>query len=192
MAERECTTEAACRPNESCSLSNEKVLTLPTYTPRAKVITSTCNPDGPGLKAAGERCFLYTECASRACVPNLIGSFCSSACGEIKDCQGLPNGAYCRFVDVTLQTDAAVDYAPICVVPRPGTSSEVGNGEYGAECSKTSQCKEAGCVGATDTTKGHCTPACCDDSQCSKREDGQQIRCRPYAFGARYEMRCDI
>jgi len=201
MAERECTTEGACQTNERCALSNDKVLAPPTYTPREKVITSTCKSDMPGLSKTGERCFFFTECASRACVPGVIGNLCSNACGEINDCKDLAtvairsgntNGAYCRFVDVTLQADAAVDYAPICVVPRPGIPAQIGNGEYGEECTKASDCKEAGCVGATNTTKGHCTPACCDDSQCSKREDGQQIRCRPHAFGARYEMRCDI
>jgi hypothetical protein len=198
MAERECTTEGACMLNERCSLSSDKSLSAPTYTPREKVITSTCKSDVPGLSTTGDRCFLYTECASRACVPGMIGNLCSNACGTVNDCReladaarraGNPAGAYCRFVDVTLQVDAAVDYAPICVVPRMG---EIGSGEFGQECTKASDCLEAGCVGATNTTKGHCTPACCDDSHCGPREDGQPIRCRPYAFGARYEMRCDI
>ena len=190
MAERECTTEPACAANERCALSNDKALSPPTFIAREKVITSTCQPDMPALRQPGDRCFIYTECSARACVPGLIGgSVCSAACGELKDCMGVGAGAYCRFVDVTLAADAPVDYAPICVIPRPG---ELSNGQFGEPCSKATDCREAGCVGATNTTMGRCTPACCSDKQCGNREDGVQIRCRPYAFGTRYEMRCDI
>jgi hypothetical protein len=194
MAQRECTTDEACGGNELCALSRDQTLAPPTFIAREDVITSTCQPNVPLVLQSGERCAFYTECATRACVTGYpFGNLCSNPCGTSSDCAELAKhsggqGAYCRYVDVTLN-DAPPDYAPICVVQR---TSETGPGVYGAECSTGRDCLEAGCVGATATAKGHCTPTCCNDSQCSAREDGKPIRCRPFAFGARYEMRCDI
>jgi hypothetical protein len=190
MAERECTTDEACLPNEVCQLSKDKALLAPTFSPRTDVITSTCKPNVPSLSGVGERCATFPTCASHVCVPALLfGSMCSSACGISLDCKELASNAYCRYADVTLQANVPADYAPICVVRRPG---ETGPGEYGAECTKASDCLEAGCVGATNEKKGRCTPTCCRDSDCGPREDRQPVHCRPYAFGTRYEMRCEI
>lgn len=196
MAERECTTNGACLPNEVCQLSKEKELMAPTFTPRVDVITSTCRPTQPGAARVGARCASYLDCAGHVCVPSslLFGSVCSSACGTSNDCKDLANNAakdnaYCRYADVTLQANLPVDYAPICVVRRAG---ETGPGVYGAECEEANDCLDAGCVGATTQKKGRCTPTCCQDKDCGRREDGVDIHCRPYAFGTRYEMRCEI
>jgi hypothetical protein len=198
MAERECTTDRACLANEVCQLSKDKQLTPPTFIARTDVITSTCKPNLPTLSVVGDRCTSYTMCTSHVCVPGvLFGSLCSNACGTSNDCRDLTSSvkktaggdAYCRYADVTLQVNASPDYAPICVVRRPG---ETGPGEYGAECAKASDCLEAGCVGATSDKPGHCTPTCCQDSDCGPREDRVEVHCRPFAFGTRYEMRCEI
>jgi hypothetical protein len=190
MAERECTADEACMPNEVCQLSKDKELMAPTFTARTGVITSTCKPNQPNLSEVGDRCTTFGTCASHVCVPALIfGSMCSSACGTSNDCKALAANAYCRYADVTLMANLPVDYAPICVVRRPG---ETGIGEYGAECQKASDCLDAGCVGATTLKKGRCSGTCCQDSDCGPREDREPLHCRPYAFGTRYEMRCEI
>ena len=98
--------------------------------------------------------------------------------------------AYCRYVTVSLDSSLRIpDYAPVCVIDRRG---ETGTGGTNAPCSRGSDCIDGGCVGATATQKGRCTPTCCMDSQCGRGEDGRAIHCRPFAFGSTYEMRCDL
>lgn len=196
VAQRECTTDEACGGAELCALSRDQELSPPAFVAREDIITSTCQPDQPLLLQTGERCDIYAACASRACVPGLFGNLCSNPCGSSNDCMALSlaartigsSGAYCRYVDVTLD-DAPPDYAAVCVMRRFG---ETGDGVYGAPCTTGRDCLEAGCVNATASSPGRCTPTCCDDSQCGPREDGQPISCRPFAFGDRYEMRCDL
>ncbi|MDB4989447.1 MAG: hypothetical protein JWN04_4625 [Myxococcaceae bacterium] len=201
---RECTSDSGCASSEICSLSRDHNLSGPTFIERAAVIASTCRTNALAIGLhPGDRCSTYPECATFACVPSYpFGSMCSNPCGSSNDCTELAAaaksagalGAYCRYTDVTLD-NSPVDYAAICVVRRLG---ETGQGVYGAECSSASDCLDAGCVGATARTKGHCTSTCCSDAQCGPREDGKPIACRPFAFGAatdsaaRYEMRCDI
>jgi hypothetical protein len=201
---RECTTDDACESTlELCALSRDHTLSPPTFIERDAVIASTCRTSLQLGLAPGERCSSYPECATFACVPSFpFGSVCSNPCGSSNDCMALAQaarrtgalGAYCRYVDVTLD-DSPPDYAALCVVRRVG---ETGTGVYGAECATASDCLDAGCVGATATTKGRCTSTCCSDAQCGPREDGKPISCRPFAFGApsgsgaRYEMRCDL
>jgi hypothetical protein len=188
--------------NEMCSLSRDHTLSPPTFIARDDVIASTCRPSLPLSLPAGSRCTTYPECQGLACVPSVFGSLCSNPCGSSNDCMALATaarqngalGAYCRYVDVTLD-GSPPDYAALCVVRRAG---ETGTGPYGAACSAASDCLDGGCVGATAHSKGRCTSTCCSDSQCGPREDGQHIACRPFAFGAsadsdaRYEMRCDL
>jgi hypothetical protein len=197
VAQRECTIPQVCQGNELCGFSRSQDLSAPLFTPRENVITSTCVPRAPLGLGTGEPCASYTQCSSRTCVSNVtFGSLCSNPCGSSNDCQQLAKavqaadglGAYCRYVDVT-PDDAPVDYAALCVVQRPG---ETGMGEYGAECTSGRDCLEGGCVDVSMTKKGRCTPTCCNDAHCGPREDGTLIRCVPFAFGARYEMRCDI
>ena len=197
----ECTLDNACATNEVCALTHDHNLSAPTFMARSEVIASTCRPLQLGQPPGG-RCSAYPECMTHACVPSVFGSLCSNPCGSSNDCMALAAaarqtgalGAYCRYVDVTLD-GSPPDYAALCVVRR---TNETGAGVYGSECSSASDCLDAGCVGATARTKGHCTATCCNDSQCGPREDGKPIMCRPFAFGAtsdadaRYEMRCDI
>jgi hypothetical protein len=98
--------------------------------------------------------------------------------------------SYCRYIAVSLdETLQPPDYASVCVIDSGG---ETGAGEYGAECASAADCVGHGCVGATATTKGRCTPTCCDDSQCGLDASGKALSCRPFAFGSTYEMRCAL
>jgi Putative metal-binding motif len=195
----ECVTDGVCDDGQRCALSNEHALAPPQFVERDNVITGSCIAPAPvPLVPVGQRCNIYPECQTRVCVNGtLFGSLCSNLCGSSHDCQQLDAtvrnagglGAYCRFVDVTLN-NAPPDYAAVCVVRRLGETT--GAGVYGAACSTGRDCAEGGCVEATSTAKGRCTPTCCNDSQCGPREDGKPIVCRPFAFGERYEMRCDL
>ncbi|MDB4975711.1 MAG: hypothetical protein JWN48_4052 [Myxococcaceae bacterium] len=198
---RECTSDDACSGG-TCALSRDHTLGGPTFVERDDVIASTCRTGLTLGLAPGTRCSTYPECSTFACVPSVFGSVCSNPCGSSNDCMQVAAaakslgalGAYCRYTDVTLDSSPP-DYAALCWVRRQG---ETGPGVYGAECSSASDCLDAGCVGATAKTKGHCSSTCCSDAQCGPREDGKPIACRPFAFGApsgsgaRYEMRCDI
>lgn len=191
-----CSTDGVCKTGEQCGLSRDQTLSPPVFATRKEVVTSTCRSDRAQNKKVGERCSDYTECASRLCLPGglYFGFLCSSPCGTSGDCAKFgqaarvgSGGAYCRYVDVVID-NAPADFAPVCIVKLP---SDTGPGRYGAECSSGRDCQEGGCVGATSTRKGHCTPSCCTDAQCT-RDDGRKVSCRPFAFGARYEMRCGI
>ncbi|MET0287658.1 MAG: putative metal-binding motif-containing protein [Polyangiales bacterium] len=189
----ECTSNDACPAFRVCGLDRGQSFGPPTFVQRNNVITSNCVLSAP-TSGVGDMCTpaTFAQCQTRVCVPGrLFGNVCSNPCGTSNDCRELgqeTGGAYCRYVDVSLGASAK-DYAAVCVVRR---ESEVGEGRYGEECSTGADCLEGGCVEATATTKGKCTTTCCNDSQCGPREDGVQIRCRPFAFGDRYEMRCGI
>jgi hypothetical protein len=189
----ECTTNEACNALQVCGLDRAQSLSGPTFIDRSNIITSNCVLNAPTL-GVGSSCGTFALCSTRVCVPGaLFGSVCSNPCGNSNDCRELDDavgglGAYCRYVDVTLDI-SPTDYAAVCVVRRVG---DTGDGVYGASCSTGADCQEGGCVDATATKKGRCTPTCCSDSQCGPREDGKAIVCRPFAFGDRYEMRCDI
>jgi hypothetical protein len=189
----ECTTDDACPTFFLCGLNRAQSFGPPQFVQRTNVITPNCVLGTPS-SGVGDSCSSFTQCGARVCVPGqLFGSVCSNPCGSSNDCKKLADdvdgmGAYCRYVDVTLDSTQN-DYAAVCVVRR---ANETGNGVYGAECSTGADCQEGGCVEATSTRKGHCSPTCCSDSQCGPREDGKNILCRPFTFGDRYEMRCDI
>jgi hypothetical protein len=135
------------------------------------------------------------------CVPRAgFGEVCSTPCGSTKDCAefadsagGLLSGpaqAYCRYLQVSVDSSLPVpDYAAVCVVD---SGDQTGPGGYDAECSSGADCVDLGCVGATSTNKGRCTPTCCADADCGFDVLGKPIACRPFAFGISYEMRCAL
>ncbi len=189
----ECVTDDACQLLRVCGLDRGQSFGPPQFVSRSSVITSNCVLSAPPLTPVGDACATFAQCSTRVCVPGqFFGSVCSNPCGTSKDCGTLDDkvggkGAYCRYVDVTLDT-SPTDYAAVCVVRQ----NETGQGTYGTACASGADCLEGGCVEATSTKKGRCTTTCCTDSQCGTRGDGEPIRCRPYAFGDRYEMRCEI
>ncbi|HEX5661510.1 MAG TPA: putative metal-binding motif-containing protein [Polyangiales bacterium] len=189
----ECTTNESCPAFFTCGLDRAQSFGPPQYLMRSGVVTPNCLLGTPAA-GVGSQCATFAQCATRVCVPGqFFGSVCSNPCGSSLDCRDLKEsvgglGAYCRYVDVTLES-GPTDYAAVCVVRR---ASETGRGVYGAACSTGADCLEGGCVEATASQRGRCSPSCCNDSQCGPREDGKPIPCRPFAFGDRYEMRCDI
>ncbi|HEY6881781.1 MAG TPA: putative metal-binding motif-containing protein [Polyangiales bacterium] len=189
----ECVTNDACGAFQVCGLERQQQFGPPQFMARNNVITSNCLLALAPL-AVGDRCTSFPECNTHICTPGqLFGNVCSNPCGSSNDCRGLGErvgglGAYCRYIDVTLD-NAPNDYAAVCVVRRSG---ETGTGMYGAACATGADCLEGGCVDATSTSKGRCTPTCCNDAQCGLRSDGTASVCRPYAFGDRYEMRCAL
>ncbi len=192
----DCVTDEICADNQLCGLTRDQSIAAPQFKAHQNIATGTCVATAP-VYGVGQRCTLYPECQTRICMPGpLFGNLCSNTCGSSNDCLEFDEavklngglGGYCRFVDLTIDVSSP-NYAAICVVRRIG---ETGSGVYGQECASGRDCREGGCVEATSTTKGRCTSTCCNDSQCGPREDGKPIVCRPFAFGERYEMRCDI
>ena len=197
----QCTTSAVCDAPSICALDKNQSLQQTTFAPRSTLTTSACRSDGLNGRGLGVPCLSYLGCDSRVCVPGGgFGFVCSTPCGRSSDCDAFaaaamewllgPVRAYCRYVDVSLdQTLVPPDYASICAIDSGG---ETGPGHYAAECASGADCVDRGCVGATATTKGRCTPTCCNDSQCGLDASGQRLSCRPFAFGATYEMRCEL
>ncbi|MET0340623.1 MAG: putative metal-binding motif-containing protein [Polyangiales bacterium] len=198
---QQCSTDPACAAPQICALTGFQSLSAPTFMQHSGLITSTCRTPPANTATLGQRCVYYTGCASRICTPRpgFTGQICSTPCGSTGDCKafeaaarraGVTERAYCRYVTVSLDSSRRItDYAPVCVIDRRG---ETGTGGTNEACSKASDCIDGGCVGATATTKGRCAPTCCTDDQCGRGEDGRAIHCRPFAFGAIYEMRCDL
>ncbi len=189
---RPCTNEDACTDAELCALGRGPALAAPTFVPRHEVVSSVCRARPFLTGRVGDYCSADAECSAGVCVRGpLLALVCSNPCGSSHDCLALGDAvgaAYCRYIDVPLGEVA--DSAAVCVVPR--LSEPVGAGRYGDPCMSPSECLDRGCVGATSTRPGRCTPTCCSDSHCGPREDGQTVTCRPFAFGARYEMRCNL
>ncbi len=197
----QCTTGAACQLPAICALDKNQRLEQPPFVSRGELVTSACRADDLGHGGVGAPCLTYLSCDSKVCVPSMgLGQICSTPCGSSRDCQAFadshssllsaaPN-AYCRYITVSLdQTLAVPDYASVCVLDQGG---ETGAGRHGAECASGADCIDRGCVGATSTKKGHCTPTCCKNEDCGFTITGGPISCRPFAFGVSYEMRCEL
>ncbi len=198
----QCTTGAVCQAPAICALDKNQKLQQSPFVQRNELVTSACRSDDLGHSDVGEACLTYLSCNSKICVPGgNLGQVCSQPCGKSQDCQafaktqtGFLTGAvpyaYCRYTTVSLDPTLAVpDYASVCVIDPGG---ETGQGQHGAECASAAECQDRGCVGATSTKKGRCTPTCCSDQDCGYTITGQQIHCRPFAFGVSYEMRCEL
>jgi len=196
----QCSSDDVCQSPAICALNKNQSLAAPLFTPRAELITSTCRADDLGKAKLGGLCLNYLYCDSKVCVPRPgFGQLCSTTCGSSSDCAAFavaagsrsePEPAYCRYTSVSFDKNAAVqDYAAVCVLDR---GDETGPGGYGAECASPADCADRGCVGAMPTMKGRCTPICCNDSDCGVAVTGKQTRCRPFAFGLGYQMRCAL
>lgn len=197
----QCTTNDVCQTPAICALDKNQALQDAAFEVRSSLTTSACRSDGVNGHGLGTPCFNYLGCDSRVCIPGGgLGLVCSTPCGNSGDCAAVAAAAekrllasvhaYCRYIPVSLdETLQPPDYAAVCVIDNGG---EVGPGEYGAECASGADCADRGCVGASATTKGRCTPTCCDDSQCGLDLSGKPLSCRPFAFGSTYEMRCAL
>lgn len=204
-APAQCTTDSACTEPAKCVFNNAQSLSAPTFLLHSGLITSTCRNPQTGSATLGQRCASDGACASRKCInvrATTLAQMCTSPCGNTNDClpfqqaakrAGVNERAYCRFISlnpVASGTAAASrDYGGVCVIDRFGLT---GPGGPNQACSSSRDCIDGGCVGATATRKGRCAPTCCNDEQCGRGEDGRSIHCRPFRFGATYEMRCDL
>lgn len=195
----QCVNNGTCGA-QACALTRDTVLPTPTFQALdGGVVASTCRTPDPGDKKAADACESYTDCESQACAPLMLfnNSVCAPTCGSDRDCTEFATKLRARTASMLPRAEGAhCGYVPIpttpyfatrCIVRPFGTPNLKPDD---AECTRASECASGGCVTVNGAARGYCAKLCCDNSQCGRREDGSARTCRPFAFGARYEMRC--
>jgi hypothetical protein len=185
----QCLSAVHCARGQICALTTDQPLSSPSLPERDELTTPACRTPAPETLELGRVCGSDEVCRYGACVPGagLLFTFsvCSQPCATTSECRLFESSnisrarAYCRFV--TREADSV----PLCVLDR----GETGPGVFGTPCANGNECQDATCVGAVGDRPGFCSITCCADRHCPQLVGGP-TKCRPVAFGERYEMRC--
>ncbi len=161
--------DSACGRQNQCGGQTCAVRSSPAYDDPGRR-AFTC---GSAIGSATGACDSSSECVSGLCVQACVGflcdNFCSSPCGRSADC-GFED--YCGYVRT-----GSGDVLQSCIF-REG----LGDGEQGAACGDSSDCRTLACL--PGASGGYCADTCCTDADC-----GSYV-CRPRLLEGFWAMLC--